>query len=116
MSIEELGCCGAYCKTCKVIAAKVCKGCKADYNEGGRDLKKAKCKIKVCCMTKGMKSCADCADYDECSVIQEFHHHSGYKYGKYKQAIAYIKEHGYNDFFESADSWSNAYGKYQPHS
>jgi len=40
-----IGCCGAYCKTCKPFITKNCKGCKIGYEPGGRDLSKAKCKI-----------------------------------------------------------------------
>lgn len=112
MSLEELGCCGAYCKTCKVYRQKLCAGCKIGYADKTRDLSKAKCKIKVCCITKEYGSCADCADYITCEVIQAFHNHAGYKYGKYKQAVAYIKDNGYDAFFKIADSWDNACGKY----
>ena len=112
MSVEEVGCCGAYCKTCKAYIANACIGCKIGYANGQRDLSKAKCKIKVCCLTKGDNSCADCLEYDECVVIQALHNHSGYKYGKYKQAIAFIKNNGYEMFLEKADNWMGAYGKY----
>ena len=68
-----------------------CKGCKTGQTDGGRDLAKAKCKIKVCCMGKGIAMCAYCTGYDLWPVIQAFHNHPSYKYGKYKQAIAYIR-------------------------
>ena len=112
MALEEMGCCGAYCKTCKVYRQKMCGGCKIGYADQTRDLSKAKCKIKVCCITKEYNSCADCPEYDACVVIQSFHNHAGYKYGKYKQAVAYIRDNGYNAFFKIADSWDNACGKY----
>ena len=111
MSIEEIGCCGAYCKTCKAYG-EPCKGCKIGFSNGERDVSKAKCKIKICCITKNLNSCADCGSYDECATIQNFHNHDGYKYGKYKQAIEYIKGNGYERFLETADSWKGAYGKY----
>lgn len=113
MTVVELGCCGAYCRTCKVFAAKACKGCKIGYENGERDITKAKCSIKRCCMEKQLFSCADCPEYDECPTIQEFHNHQGYKYGKYKQAIEYIRANGYEKFFQLADAWGNAYGIYE---
>ncbi len=113
MPLSHLGCCGAYCATCKVFAAGACKGCKLGYETGERDIKKAKCPYKVCCITKGLACCADCADYDTCETIQSFHNHAGYKYGKYKQAVAYIRQHGYEKFFAIANTWTNAYGKYE---
>ena len=112
MSVEEIGCCGAYCRTCKVFATEACKGCKVGYKSGERDICKAKCKIKVCCITKKFNSCADCTEYDACAIMQQFLNHSGHKYVKYSQAIMYIKNNGYDAFLEKADSWGNAYGKY----
>ncbi|MFB0919720.1 MAG: DUF3795 domain-containing protein [Oscillospiraceae bacterium] len=111
MSIEKIGCCGAYCGTCKAYNT-TCKGCKIGFTSGERDISKAKCKIKICCVSKQQNSCADCLQYDKCETIQSFHNHEGYKYGKYKQAIAYIKSNGYEEFLEKADKWNGAYGKY----
>ena len=34
---EEIGCCGAYCGTCREFE-KTCKGCKPGYLDGSRDL------------------------------------------------------------------------------
>ncbi len=113
MPLSHLGCCGAYCAACKVFAAGPCKGCKLGYDTLERDITKAKCSYKVCCIKKGLGSCAECGDYDTCESIQSFHNRSGYKYGKYKQAVAFIREHGYDKFFDIADTWTNAYGKYK---
>ena len=113
MPLSLLGCCGAYCAACKVFAAGSCKGCKPGYDTLERNITKAKCAYKVCCITKGLGSCAECAEYDTCESIQSFHNHRGYKYGKYKQAVAFIREHGYGRFFSIADTWTNAYGKYK---
>ena len=106
----EIGCCGAFCKTCRAYGA-ACKGCKTGYADGSRDLKRAKCAIKRCCMAKGMASCAECSDYDGCPTIQAFPRHPGYKYEKYRQAIAYIRAHGYGAFLARAANWTGAYGK-----
>ena len=32
MSISEIGCCGAYCRTCSAFIEQVCKGCKVGYD------------------------------------------------------------------------------------
>ena len=40
---EEIGCCGAYCKTCREYQ-KACKGCKQGYLDGSRDLSRARAK------------------------------------------------------------------------
>ena len=112
MSKEAIGCCGAYCATCKALVEDFCRGCKLGYKNGERDLLKAKCKIKVCCMKNEFISCADCGKYESCEMIQHLHNHKGYKYGKYKQAIRFIREHGYTRFLSIADKWKMQYGKY----
>jgi len=111
MSVIEIGCCGAYCGTCKAYLSP-CKGCKTGYEAGGRDIAKAKCAIKRCCMSNGFSSCADCADAHSCDILQSFYNHKGYKYGKYRQATEYISRFGYDAFSRIAADWSNAYGRY----
>lgn len=113
MPIQEIGCCGAYCGTCRPLIEGHCAGCKLGYQDGSRDIKKARCVIKKCCIEKGYATCADCAEYDTCTAVQGFHNKNGYKYGKYKQAIVYIRTHGYDHFLMIADQWKNAYGKYK---
>lgn len=113
MSIEEIGCCGAYCGTCKELKFGRCKGCKLGYLDGSRDIEKAKCKMKVCCIKKNYDSCAACSEINTCHVITEFYSKKGYKYKKYKQATDFIISNGYDNFLEIADTWKNAYGKYK---
>jgi len=111
MSIEETGCCGAYCRTCPVIKENKCRGCKLGYADRTRDLSKARCKIKVCCIQRQYNSCADCETYDECAIIQGFFNKKGYKYKKYKEALHYIRANGYEEFIAIADGWKVQYGK-----
>lgn len=111
-SLELIGCCGAYCKTCKVLKEKACSGCKVGYSNGERDLSKAKCKMKTCCIRKKHNSCADCTSYEGCDTIQEFHNKNEYKYKKYKEAITFIIKNGYEKFFNIANKWKMQYGKY----
>ncbi len=110
MSISEIGCCGAYCKTCKVYG-KNCLGCKIGYDNGQRDIGKAKCSIKVCCVNKGLVSCGVCPDYEICEIISGFHHKNSYKYSKYHESCEYIREYGAEEYCRAAQNWSNAYGK-----
>lgn len=112
MSIEEIGCCGAYCGTCKVLKEGSCQGCKLGYADGSRDLAKAKCKIKVCCLKKQFDSCADCGEYDSCDIIQTFYLKNGYKYKKYKEALDFIRSNSYEAFIQIADGWTMQYGRY----
>jgi hypothetical protein len=113
MSVIEIGCCGAYCKTCPESKNSRCRGCKIGYENGERDITKAKCKMKVCCMTKDLNTCADCDIYSSCEVIQDFYRKKNYKYSQYKEATLFIRDKGYNIFLEIAAGWKRQYGKYK---
>jgi len=111
MSVLEVGCCGAYCGTCREYTGKKCRGCKTGYDNGVRDITKARCPMKVCCIQRELQSCGDCPDYATCDTIKSFHGKKGYKYTKYHQALEHIRENGYTDFLKKTSSWRNASGK-----
>ena len=75
-------------------------------------MSRAKCRMKKCCLTKGHITCVDCEEYESCETVQAFLNHPGYKYGKYKQALEYIRAYDYTAFMKAAENWKNAYGKY----
>ncbi len=109
--IKFIGCCGAYCKTCPPLKEGYCKGCKLGYEAGKRNIKDAKCKMKVCCFKKNLETCADCPGYPGCKTIIEFHGKNGYKYKKYTQSIEFIRKNGYEEFLKTARTWKCAYGR-----
>ena len=113
MSIREIGCCGAYCKTCRAsTTGSNCRGCKLGYEAGERDIAKARCKIKLCCFRdKHLETCADCSAYQSCRIIHSLYSKNGYKYMKYWQSIEFIIKNGYPRFLEIADEWSGPYGR-----
>jgi len=112
MSVREIGCCGAYCKTCLSSPKSICRGCKLGYDDGKRDINKSKCGIKICCFRdKQFETCADCNKYMSCEIIQSLYNKNGYKYKKYKQSIDFIRENGYIEFLKIADKWKGPYGK-----
>jgi hypothetical protein len=113
MSVIEIGCCGAYCKTCiEYLTKGNCKGCKLGYSEGNRDLQKSKCAYKNCCFREhNFQTCADCSKYDLCGLIHDFYKKKGYKYQKYRQSIEFIKRNGYPEFLKQADAWKGPFGK-----
>jgi hypothetical protein len=84
------------------------------YESGERDITKAKCAVKVCCVTRGHETCVDCPDYESCEILGAFHGKTGYNYGKYRQALEYIRRDGYESFLMIAESWTGACGKYPP--
>lgn len=110
----RIGCCGANCGTCPALGEEpgLCRGCKLGYGKGGRDISRARCRIKVCCFGEnGLTTCADCLDYENCGTIQDLFAKKGYKYGKYHESIEFIRERGYTEFLEAARAWKAAYGK-----
>jgi hypothetical protein len=112
MTELEIGCCGAVCAPCQQYIGKFCAGCKIGYDNGKRDLNKAKCKVKVCCIKNNHATCGDCSSFETCVTIKNWHGKKGYKYSKYKQAIEYIRKNGYKSFIEIAKQWRGPYGKY----
>jgi hypothetical protein len=113
--ISFIGCCGAYCGACLTVKDAICKGCKLGYDNGKRDLKNARCAIKHCCLSeRKLKTCADCADYEGCRTIQGFFSKNGYKYGKYRESMEFIRQQGYPAFIDAARSWTRAYGNLKP--
>ena len=113
MSSGEIGCCGAYCGTCAELKEGRCPGCRLGYDTGERDLSKARCKMKVCCIEKlGLAhTCADCLSLPTCATLQTFYAKNGYKYRKYKESIEYIRVNGYEAFLEAAEKWNRPYGR-----
>ena len=113
MSIVEIGCCGAYCRTCREVAGNACSGCKLGYDTGERDLSRARCAMKRCCLGRmtTAETCADCPEYETCEILQGFYAKNGHKYRKYQQATLFIRRHGYEAFLRAADTWRGAYGK-----
>jgi hypothetical protein len=111
MAIREIGCCGAYCRTCRAYRAP-CGGCISGYETGERDIRKARCQIKVCCVTRGHPTCADCPEFGHCRTLCGFHGKNGYKYGKYREALVFIREKGPAAFVTIADRWTGACGRY----
>jgi hypothetical protein len=117
MTIREIGCCGAYCKTCitwqkeKYPNERTCLSCKLGYEQGKRDASKAKCKIKVCCfMEKNHETCIDCSNYP-CEILEAFWNKKGWKYKQYRKQLEFIKHNGYNEFLKRADKWKGPRGK-----
>jgi len=117
MTIKEIGCCGAYCRTCieqqkdKYPSERTCRGCKLGYGSGERDINKAKCKIKVCCFKeRGLETCADCLDYP-CEILEEFWSKKGWKYKQYRQQLEFIRKNGYEEFLKRTNKWRGPRGK-----
>mgnify|MGYP006269563497 CR=1 FL=1 len=113
MSFVEIGCCGAYCGTCPAFSDGTCLGCRIGYERGERDINKARCRMKVCCIRRlgTAATCADCPDGLTCDILQGWYGKKGYKYRKYRQSFEFIRAHGYERFLEAAANWKGPHGK-----
>jgi hypothetical protein len=108
MSEDLIGCCGAFCGSCRG-----CPGCTAGYETGDREITKARCRIKICCIGKlgSNRTCADCPDFARCDILQGFYGKNGYKYKKYKESLEFIRTNGRTAFLKIAKKWNRAYGR-----
>jgi hypothetical protein len=109
----EIGCCAAFCGTCRELANGKCPGCKTGYDTGQRDLSKARCRMKVCCIKRlgTTLTCTDCPDYLHCEIIQGFYSKKGYKYKKYHESAEFISRHGHDSFLQVAGKWKGPHGR-----
>lgn len=117
MTIREIGCCGAYCKTCIEYQKKKypnqtgCLGCKLGYDIAERALNKAKCEIKICCFKeKNYVTCVDCPNYP-CKILEKHWSKKGWKYQQTKKQLEFIRNNGYENFIKIADNWNGPHGK-----
>jgi hypothetical protein len=117
MTLEEIGCCGAYCKPClerqkkNNTNEKLCRGCKLGYASGERNINRTRCKVKICCFKeRKLQTCADCVDYP-CDNLQAFYGRKRYAGKRYQESIEFIRKNGYDDFLKIADKWKGLYGK-----
>ncbi|WP_455392197.1 DUF3795 domain-containing protein [[Eubacterium] cellulosolvens] len=110
--IKYIGCCGVYCKTCKPLSDGFCKGCRLGYDDGKRDINKARCIIKLCCMKeKDFETCAECEEFSSCDKIQTKFGKEKYNFKKSMQCLEFIKRNGYLKFIKIADKWKGPFGK-----
>ena len=107
-----ISCCGAYCKTCKELIDENCKGCKLGYENGERDINKAKCKIKLCSFKdNNYITCSDCDVFTNCDIYNSRFKVGTYNNKKYLGVLIFIKENGYDSFIKIADTWKRHQGK-----
>lgn len=88
--------CGLYCGACRAFLKEKCPGC-------GENVKAAWCKIRTCCLEKGIDSCADCGDYSGPEDCRKFNNVPGRIIGFFLNSdrgagIRMIKEQGRTGF------------------
>ena len=107
-----IGCCGAYCRTCRSLVLGHCEGCKLGYEDGSRDIARARCMIKRCCFgSKELETCAECPDYRSCQVLASFHGKVGREYEGYRASLKFIARNGCEEFVKMTRRWKRTYGE-----
>lgn len=53
--------CGFYCGACPKYVKEECEGCKGETSRCAAGYKA--CKVRPCCLGKGINSCADCDEF-----------------------------------------------------
>ena len=110
--IRLIGCCGAYCKTCRPFILGSCRGCKIGYDDGSRSMARARCKIKVCCYgLRKLETCAECAEhFGHCHTLERFYSRNKGGYERYRKVLELIRTDGYREFIKRAKNWKNNCG------
>lgn len=62
VDISKISYCGLYCGACPYLIKGKCEGCKGDSPKCAVGYKA--CKVRPCCIEKGISSCAFCDEYD----------------------------------------------------
>jgi hypothetical protein len=96
--VDAIAACGLYCGACKKYLTEKCPGCAG--NE-----KASWCKIRSCCIERGIKSCADCTEFADATDCAKFDNFMGkifaFLFNSNRAAcIQLIKDEGYEAFAE----------------
>lgn len=65
VNAELVARCGLYCGACKSYLSGKCKGCHENS-------KATWCKVRSCCTEKQIKTCAECAEFDDPRACTKF--------------------------------------------
>ena len=60
-----VACCGLYCGACRSYLKEKCEGCM-------KNEKASWCKVRSCCINKGISSCASCDEFSDALGCKKF--------------------------------------------
>ncbi len=95
--------CGFYCGACPKYVKGDCQGCKGEGPKCAVGYKA--CKVRPCCIEKGINSCADCDEYTsvkDCKIYNPLM----IRFGQFitrtnrRKGIEMVKEKGETEFVE----------------
>lgn len=110
LDISKISYCGFYCGACPKYKKDQCFSCKGDDPKCAVGYKS--CKVRPCCIEKGIESCADCDEYDSVKDCKKYNPLM-IRFGQFitgtnrRLGIEMIKEKGEQEFlkFMSERKW-----------
>ncbi len=107
---SKISYCGFYCGACPKFIKGQCFSCKGDAPKCAVGYKA--CKVRPCCIEKGIESCADCEEYDSVKACKKYNPLM-IRFGQFitqtnrRKGIEMIKEKGEQEFlkFMSERKW-----------
>jgi len=93
---ELVSYCGLYCGSCSKYKKGKCHGC-------AENKKATWCKIRLCCIEKGINSCAECGEFNHVKDCKKFDNFVAKMFefvfkSDRKAGIKMIKDAGYEEF------------------
>ncbi len=74
VNTELVARCGLYCGACKSYLAKKCHGCIQNTTANW-------CKVRSCCTTRNLKTCAECAEFANPQACKKFNNFMAKMFG-----------------------------------
>ena len=110
LDVSKISYCGFYCGACPKFTKGQCLSCKGDDPRCAIGYKS--CKVRPCCIEKGIESCADCDEYDSVKDCKKYNPLM-IRFGQFiaqtnrRKGIEMIKEKGEQEFlkFMSERKW-----------
>ena len=110
LDVSKISYCGFYCGACPKFTKGQCLSCKGDDPKCAIGYKA--CKVRPCCIEKGIESCADCDEYDSVKDCKKYNPLM-IRFGQFitqtnrRKGIEMIKEKGEQEFlkFMSERKW-----------
>jgi hypothetical protein len=95
-SPELVASCGLYCGACRFYIKGKCKGCAANERATW-------CKLRSCCIEKGIRTCAECTEFPNPNDCKKFNNFMAKLFGLVFRSdraacIARIRDLGLEDY------------------
>ncbi|MCT4636181.1 MAG: DUF3795 domain-containing protein [Bacteroidales bacterium] len=103
LDVSKISYCGFYCGACPKFRKGQCFSCKGDDPKCAVGYKA--CKVRPCCIEKGIESCAYCNEYDSVKDCKKYNPLM-IRFGQFitgtnrRKGIEMIKEKGEQEFLE----------------